>query len=115
MQVIYAIGRPGHLDFYTNDNREAVPAGAIIFAICTDTKTIENTDEDLFDAITDQEYFTMKQMVYEATKFEADKCRTRSPITQSSLEISVNRFFRWLTSAPTVVDVPSLQKHPSNC
>jgi hypothetical protein len=115
MQVIYAIGRPGHLDFYSDDKREAVPAGAIIFAICTATKTIENTDEDLFDAITDQEYFTMKQMVYEATKCEAIELRARRPTTQSTLEISVNRFFRWLTSAPTAVDAPSLQKNPSNC
>jgi hypothetical protein len=115
MQVIYAIGRPGYLDFYTTDKREAVPAEAITFAICTATSTIENTDEDLFDAITDQEYFTIKQMVYEATRRETAECQTRRPTTPATLEISVSRFFRWLTKTPTVGEVPSLQKNQSNC
>jgi hypothetical protein len=115
MQVIYALGRPGHLDFYTTDKREALPAEAVIFATCTATSTVENTDEDLFQAITDQEYFTIKRMVFEARRREAAMCQTRRPATQSTLEISVSRFFSWLTSTTTVGDVSALRKNPSNC
>jgi hypothetical protein len=115
MQVIYAVGKPGHLDFYVTDRREAVPAGAITFAICTATNTIENVDEDVFDAITDQEYFTIKAMIYEAMRSEAAKCRTRHPAAQSTLEISVSRFLRWLSNSPDGGRSSSLSKHPSNC
>ena len=92
MQVIYATGRPGHLDFDLAHDRQSVPASAIIFAICMPQRTIENTDEDLFDAITDQEYFTVKAMIYEAMQREA----ARQP-ARLTLELSVGRFLRWLT------------------
>jgi hypothetical protein len=115
MEVIYAQGRPGHLDFYITDEQEAVPAGAIIFAVCTATSTIENTDEDLFEAITDQEYFTIKEMVYEACRREAAQAQAKCATTQSTLEISVTRFLRWLTVSPVPAKTASLQKNPSNC
>jgi hypothetical protein len=117
MQVIYATGRPGHLNFYTTDKREAVPAEAIVFATCTAMNTIENTDEDLFKAITDQEYFTIKRMVFEARSLEAAECQTKRLANQSTLEISVSRFFSWLTTTTTttVGDVSPLRKITSNC
>lgn len=115
MEVIYAEGRPGHLEFYTTETRESVPAGAIIFAICTRTHTVENMDEDLFEAITDQEYFTIKEMVYDAARREAAQGEVRRLTTQSTLEISVTRFFRWLTTSSGAGEVQSLQKNPSNC
>lgn len=115
MEVIYAKGRPGHLDFYSTDKRENVPDGAIIFAVCTAARAIENTDEDLFDSITDQEYFTVQEMIYEATRREAVRCQAERQAAPLILEISVSRFFRWLTNTQTVGNVPSLQKNPSNC
>lgn len=71
MKIVYAMCSPRQLDFYLTDKREAVPTGATVFAICTGERTIENQDEDLFAAITDEEYFTLRAMVNEAEKLEA--------------------------------------------
>ena len=71
MELIYAVGRPGHLDFYIATRRADVPADAIIFAVCNAASLMENTDEDLFNAITDQEYFTVQEIIGEARMREA--------------------------------------------
>ncbi|MBD0326247.1 MAG: hypothetical protein ICV68_07445 [Pyrinomonadaceae bacterium] len=72
MKIVYAMCSPRQLDFYLTDRREAVPPGATVFAICTNDRTIENQDEDLFAAITDEEYFTLRRMVNEAERLEAE-------------------------------------------
>ena len=66
MQVIYATGEPRYLDFAVTDNRSSVPLGAILLAICTAEKTMENLDEDLFNSITDEEYYTFRALVTQA-------------------------------------------------
>jgi len=66
MQVIYATGRPRDLDFAVTENRSAVPQGAILFAVCTPERTLENLDEELFSSITDEEYYTFRALVSEA-------------------------------------------------
>lgn len=66
MQVIYATGEPRYLDFAITNNRSAVPSNAILLAICTAEKTMENLDEDLFNALTDEEYYTFRALVFEA-------------------------------------------------
>jgi hypothetical protein len=63
MQVIYATGAPRYLDFAVTNNRAAVPSDAILLAICTPERTMENLDEDLFNAITDEEYYTFRALV----------------------------------------------------
>lgn len=68
MQVIYATGGPRYLDFAVTNNRAAVPANAILLAICTAERTMENLDEDLFSAITDEEYYTFRSLVSEAER-----------------------------------------------
>lgn len=70
MRVVYATCSPRRLEFYLTDRREAVPAGATVFAICTEDRTIESQDEDLFAAITDEEYYALRQMVTEAERLE---------------------------------------------
>ena len=95
MRVIYAIGEPRYLNFAVADRREAVPAGAILFAICTATRTMENLDEDLFDAITDEEYYTFRAMVSEAEQLEKQHHQSQP----STMRLSVKRFFNWLRGA----------------
>jgi hypothetical protein len=90
MKIVYAMCSPRQLDFYLTDRREAVPQGATVFAICTTDRTIENQDEDLFAAITDEEYFTLRQMVNEAERLEAE---TRSASVLSVWQ-TVSKFFR---------------------
>ena len=94
MRVVYATCNPRQLDFYLTDRREAVPAGATVFAICTEDRTIENQDEDLFAAITDEEYYALRQMVGEAERLERERRHALSE-TQTSF----NKFFAWMLCA----------------
>ncbi len=94
VKVIYATCSPRQLDFYLTDSREAVPAGATVFAICTEDRTIENQDEDLFASITDEEYYALKQMVNEAERLEQERRHALSE-TQTSF----NKFFAWMLCA----------------
>lgn len=92
MKIVYAMCNPRQLDFYLTDRREAVPQGATVFAICTNDRTIENQDEDLFAAITDEEYFTLRRMVNEAERLEAKSHSAVAP----SIWQSIRTFFRRL-------------------
>ncbi len=90
MKIVYAMCSPRQLDFYLTDKREAVPPGATVFAICTNDRTIENQDEDLFAAITDEEYFTLRAMVNEAERLEAQTGSASAP----SVWQAISKFFR---------------------
>lgn len=93
MKIVYAMCSPRQFDFYLTDKREAVPSGATVFAICTGERTIENQDEDLFAAITDEEYFTLRAMVNEAETLEAQRHDTAEPAAGQT----ITNFFRsWL-------------------
>lgn len=91
MKIVYATCSPRHLEFYLTDKREAVPAGATVFAICTEERTLENQDEDLFSAITDDEYCALKQMVNEAERLEHEN---RQALGET--RVSFNQFFGWM-------------------
>jgi hypothetical protein len=88
LQIVYATSAPRFLEFHLTDKREAVPAGATVFAICTNDRTIENQDEDLFNTITDEEYYELKAMINKAERIETK----RKPSTQNPLR----KFFGWL-------------------
>lgn len=92
MKIVYAMCSPRQLDFYLTDRREAVPAGATMFAICTTERTIENQDEDLFAAITTEEYLTLRTMVNEAERLEAKPRTTATPAVWQT----ISKFFRRL-------------------
>jgi hypothetical protein len=92
MKIVYAMCSPRQLDFYLTDKREAVPSGATVFAICTPERTIENQDEDLFAAISDEEYFTLRAMVNEAEQLEAQHHTARASTTKQT----ISTFFRRL-------------------
>jgi hypothetical protein len=90
MKIVYAMCSPRQLDFYLTERREAVPTGATVFAICTSERTIENQDEDLFAAISDEEYFALRAMVRQAEQQEATRQRAAAP----RLGQSIRKFFR---------------------
>lgn len=92
MRVIYATGQPRSLSFAVTQSRKAVPPGAILFAICTAERTIENLDEDLFNAITDEEYYSFRALVNEAEQLE----KAGQPMRRSALELYFDSFFQWL-------------------
>lgn len=88
MQIVYATSTPRFLEFNLTNKREAVPAGATVFAICTNDRTIENQDEELFCAITDEEYYQLRAIINEAERIETG----RKPTPQNLLR----KFFGWL-------------------
>jgi hypothetical protein len=91
LRIVYAIGGPRKFEFQLTDNRRSVPKGATVFAICTKEQTIENQDEDLFESITDQEYYTVRRMVAEAERLEKEV----TPIGKNGNFI--RRFSTWLS------------------
>lgn len=40
MQIIYAAGRPGALEFAIADSKDAVPSNAIVFAVCSEERAL---------------------------------------------------------------------------
>jgi hypothetical protein len=91
LRIVYATNGPRKFEFHLADDRRSVPKGATIFAICTKDQTIENQDEDLFELITDQEYYTVRQMVAEAERLE----KVVGPIGKKGNFI--RRFSTWLS------------------
>jgi hypothetical protein len=83
MHIVYTTNSPRFLEFYLTEKREAIPEGANILAVCTDDCTIENQDEDFFNAITDEEYFTLRQMVMKAERLERERGQNRIDSNQS--------------------------------
>ena len=63
MQVIYATGEPGYLDFAIAEQRRAIPAGAKVFAICNGDRVVSEVDERLFAANSDVEYYDYMAVV----------------------------------------------------
>lgn len=92
MHIVYAACNPRYLEFQLTDCRESVPAGALVFAICTGDQTIENQDEDIFDAMTDEEYFSLHAIVAEAERLEKE-CERKA---QNSSPTSAHKLFHWL-------------------
>src|SRR3954468_10892949 len=85
MHIVYATNSPRFLEFYLTEKRESIPEGATILAICAGDCTVENQDEDFFNAITDEEYFTLRQMVSQAELLERAREPNRKDATQSPL------------------------------
>jgi hypothetical protein len=92
LRIVYATGGPRRFEFHLTDNRRSVPKDATVFAISTKEQTIENQDEDLFESITDQEYYTVMRMVAEAERLENEGV----PIGENGNFI--RRFSTWLSS-----------------
>lgn len=95
MQVIYATGQPRLLEFAIAEQRQAVPAGAIVFAICDGDRLVSQLDEYLFAAITDEEYYTYMELLRDAVEREKRQLRDRRAAT------TVRRFCNWLSGLAT--------------
>lgn len=91
MQVVYATGQPGMLEFAITEQRRAVPAGATVFAICDGDRLETKVDERLFASISDEEYYNYMALLRDAVKREKRRLRDRSAATK------VRRFVNWLS------------------
>ena len=94
MQLIYAIGEPGHMTFGVSNSPTALPTGAFIYAICDGKSVVERVDEVTYDMMTQVEYLTFKQMVTDAWQRESKWADRATPtnVFQS--------FLHWLSGAP---------------
>jgi Calx-beta domain/Domain of unknown function (DUF4214) len=92
MHIVYATNSPRFLEFSLAEKRESIPEAATVLAICDGDCTVENQDEVFFNAITDEEYFTLRQTITQAEQLERAREQSRKVSTQSPLL----RFFSYL-------------------
>lgn len=90
MQIVYMTGQPRFFEFAIADSLEAVPDGATVVAKSSADGMVEQLDEHLFASMTDEEFFTFREVVQQAARSE-DKQRAASSRTTTN---PVRRFFR---------------------
>jgi hypothetical protein len=56
----------------------ALPPGAMVYAICDGTSAVERVGEQTYEAMTEREYLTFKQMVNDAYRQELRRSRRRA-------------------------------------
>ena len=66
MQLVYATGCRER-DFLIAGSRNEVPAGARVYATCTRESTVEDVGEITFQSMSEDEYYSLKAMVREAS------------------------------------------------
>ena len=103
MQVIYATGKPRLLEFAVAEQRQAVPADAIVLAMCDGDRLVSQVDESLFAAITDGEYYTYMALLRDAVEREKKRLRDRRAAT------TARRFFNWLSGLAAVETLPLIR------
>ena len=96
MQVIYATGEPGYLDFAIAEQRRAVPAGAKVFAICNGDRVVSELDERSFAAMSDADYYDYMAVLRQALEREKSRLRERNAAS------TVRRFLNWLSGTSNV-------------
>jgi hypothetical protein len=91
MQIVYATGQPRYFEFAFASKRKSLPSDATIFAVCLGENLIECLDEELFGAMSDEEYGIVREMIAEATRVE----RERLHGIQTRARLPVGRMLRW--------------------
>jgi hypothetical protein len=72
MKIVYATGKPRAFDFAVAPAWGALPADAIVFAVCQGDSCREDWDERLFHSMSDAEFYTLRGMIRAAMQFEAE-------------------------------------------
>ena len=65
MQLVYATEQR-YRTFQIADRREAIPAGARVYAMCTRESTLENFGQFTFDHMSDEEFYELKEAISQA-------------------------------------------------
>ena len=63
MCVIYATGEPRHFEFAKAEGDKQAPDNAIIFAACDGKRIEEQLDADVFEAMSDGEYYELQSLI----------------------------------------------------
>ncbi len=99
MHLVIGTGQPRNIDFTIVSAREAIPAGAQIYAILSEDYAFEQLDEHIFDAMTDEEYFTFRALAQEARE---RKARSRQAETATFAKSLLSELRRWLLGRRSV-------------
>lgn len=75
MQLIYAVGGSGRMSFSVTNSLTSLPPGAVVYAVCDGASAVERVDEQTYEAMTEREYLTFKQMVDDAYRQELRRVR----------------------------------------
>lgn len=70
MTLVYAMGEPGYLEFAIASNHGLLPSGAKVLAIADGEHTTELLDENIFNQMTDAEYYELQGMINRLRHYE---------------------------------------------
>jgi hypothetical protein len=79
MRIIYATGDPGALEFAITDSREAISSNAIVFAVCSEERSLTIQDEDLLDTMIEGERKTFQILLRTVREMEMRRLPCGSP------------------------------------
>lgn len=71
MRFVYATGQPRNLNFAIAGQREGVPSNAEVYAVCDGERTVHQLGEQTFNAMTDEEYLTLQELINKSEQAEA--------------------------------------------
>lgn len=80
MQIVYLTGAPRCYAFAITEDAATLPPGAIVLARSTEAHTIEYLDEHLFKTMTDEEFYTFRELTERAARRARRRASTRGPI-----------------------------------
>ncbi len=63
MHFIYATGPPRQREFAVTERPQVIPSDAIVCAVCHGKCSLRNLDGELWDEMTDQEFFKLRKML----------------------------------------------------
>lgn len=73
MTIIYATGAPRFYEFAAARDRNSLPEGASIMAVCDGGSVTEFVDEAAFARMSDEEYFELQGIINEAKGRETER------------------------------------------
>jgi hypothetical protein len=102
LHLVIGTGQPRNLDFNIVSGHETIPADAQVYAIFSGAFVSDQLDEDLFDTMTDEEYYTFRALAQDAREREAESLRAAEHAARA--ESLLSKFRRWLLSGRPLAD-----------
>lgn len=95
MQFVYATGQPRNMEFAITSRQDRVPSGATIYATLCGSKAVENLDEQTFNAMSDEEFYTYRSLVQNARQGMSAEARGDGN-SASAVQKGLHKIFGWL-------------------
>jgi hypothetical protein len=73
MTIVYATGRPRFFEFATTTDRNLLPEGASVLAVCEGGRATEFIDEVTFERMSDEEYYELRGVIGDAKSLELSR------------------------------------------